>query len=94
VKPLADGAVSVTFRQARDNEVVHHYIVEIKDGEQVVALYRKFSQYYLNSQTPEQLTVNFSDLPADKRLSAHVVSVDSYGNQSAPIVSKSFKISK
>jgi predicted phosphodiesterase len=94
VKLLADSAISVTFRQARDNEVVHHYIVEIKDGEQVVASYRKFSQYYLNSQMPEQLTVNFSDLPAGKRLSAHVVSVDSYNNQSAPIVSKSFKISK
>jgi 3',5'-cyclic AMP phosphodiesterase CpdA len=93
VKPLADGGISVTFRQARDNEVVHHYIIEIKDGKQVVASYRKFSQFYLNSQMPEQLTVNFSDLPADKRLSAHVISVDSYGNRSTPVVSKSFTIS-
>ncbi|MDR2120161.1 MAG: metallophosphoesterase [Tannerella sp.] len=94
VELLADGSISVIFRQAKDNEVVHHYVVEIKDGERVVASYRKFSQYYLNSRMPEQLTVNFSDLPAGKRLSAQVVSVDSYNNQSIPVESKTFEIRK
>jgi hypothetical protein len=61
----------------------------IADGEQTVASYKKFSQYYLNSQMPKQLTVSFSGLPAGKKLTVQVKAVDSYNNQSVPVSSKS-----
>ncbi|MDR1674909.1 MAG: metallophosphoesterase [Tannerella sp.] len=92
VKNTGGSAVAVTFPQAADNDVVHHYIVEIKDDRQTVGSFRIFSQYYLSSHMPKQLTVNFSDLPAGKKLTAQVKAVDSYNNQSAPVVSKTFRI--
>jgi hypothetical protein len=94
VKHVARDSVSVTFRQATDNEVVHHYIVEIRDDRQTIASYRVFSQYYLNSRMPKQLVAGFSGLPAGRKLTARVVAVDSYGNQSAPVVSKVFEAGK
>jgi hypothetical protein len=94
VKRFACDSIAVTFRQATDDEVVHHYIVEIKDGKQTVASYRVFSQYYLNSRMPKRLTAGFSGLPAGKKLAAHVTAVDSYNNQSVPVISKVFKTGK
>jgi predicted phosphodiesterase len=92
VKHITNDSITVTFQQATDNEAVHHYIIEITDGEQIVASYKKFSQFYLNSQTPKQLTVSFSGLPTGKKLTAQVKAVDSYNNQSVPVSSKTFKI--
>jgi hypothetical protein len=94
VKNIADGSVTVSFPQATDNEVVHHYRIEIRDGEQMIASHSEFSQYYLNSQMPKHFAVNFSGLPQDKKLVAQVTAVDSYNNQSVLIVSKAFKTAK
>jgi hypothetical protein len=66
--------------------------VEIKDDKQIVDSFKIFSQYYLNSSMPEQLTVNFSGLPTGKKLTAQVKAIDSYNDQSMPIVSKTFKV--
>jgi predicted phosphodiesterase len=85
VKHIANDSITVTFKQAKDNDLVHHYIIEITDGKQIIASYRKFSQFYLNSQAPKDLTVGFSGIPAGKKLEVQVKAVDSYGNQSAPI---------
>ncbi|MDR0390526.1 MAG: metallophosphoesterase [Planctomycetaceae bacterium] len=84
----------VTFPQAVDNEVVHHYIVEILSDEQVIASFSKFSMFYLNSATPKELTVTFKNLPEEKILSAQVKAIDSYKNQSQPIKSETFTITK
>jgi predicted phosphodiesterase len=92
VKNIANDSISVTFQQATDNDVVHHYIVEITDGKQIIASYKNFSQYYLNSQRPKQLSVIFSGLPKGKKLTAQIKAVDSYNNQSVPIISKPFKM--
>jgi predicted phosphodiesterase len=92
VETFAGDSIAVTFRQATDNEVVHHYIVEIKDDKQTVASYRVFSQYYLNSRTPEQFTVCFGSLPAGKKLTAQVTAVDSYNNQSVSIGTRKFQL--
>jgi predicted phosphodiesterase len=92
VRLLADSCV-VTFPQATDNEVVHRYLVEIVDGQQVVASFREFSQFYLNSMTPKTLNVGFSKLPYGKKLTARVTAIDSYNNQSKPIISKPFTLS-
>ncbi|MDR3260900.1 MAG: metallophosphoesterase [Tannerella sp.] len=86
-------SIVVTFPQATDNEVVHHYLVDIMEGEQVISSFGKFSQFYLNSEMPAQLTVSFSALPPGKTLTAQVKAVDSYNNQSTPIKSEPFIVS-
>jgi predicted phosphodiesterase len=92
VKNTGYRSVAVSFPQAADNDVVHYYIIEIKAGERVVDSFRIFSQHYLNSRMPKQLTVNFAGLPAGENFTAQVTAVDSYNNQSAPAVSKTFKV--
>jgi hypothetical protein len=79
---------TVTFPQAVDDEVVHHYIVDILDAENnsPVATNTCFSQYYLNGDMPASLSVEFTGLPAGKPLKVEIVAVDSYyDNKSAPI---------
>jgi predicted phosphodiesterase len=84
-------SITVTFPQATDNEVVHHYLVDILDGKQLIASYSQFSLFYFNSLTPQSLTVSFSKLPSRKKLQARIIAVDSYNNQSVPII-KSFTL--
>jgi Icc-related predicted phosphoesterase len=88
---VAKKSVEVTFPQAKDNEVVHHYVVEILDGDKVVTNFTKFSQFYLTSEMPKELSVKFNDLPAGE-LTVAVTAVDSYGNKSEKIRSKPFNV--
>ncbi|KAA6302694.1 MAG: 5'-cyclic adenosine monophosphate phosphodiesterase CpdA [Candidatus Ordinivivax streblomastigis] len=90
VTKTAATTCNVTFPQANDNELVHHYLITIKEGTQTVASFSKFSQFYLNSQMPQTLTVTFSELPGGASLVAEVTAIDSYGNASAPMVSAPF----
>jgi 3',5'-cyclic AMP phosphodiesterase CpdA len=83
---------TVTFQQAKDNEVVHHYIVEILLDKKVVASKTRFSQFYLNSVTPLELSLNFYALPAGKNYVAQVTALDSFNNPSVAIRSKVFAI--
>jgi hypothetical protein len=80
----------VTFPQAEDDELVHHYLITIKEGEQTVASFSQFSQFYLNNEMPQELTVTFSELPSSASLVAEVTAIDSYGNASEPVVSAPF----
>ncbi|MDR3246425.1 MAG: metallophosphoesterase [Prevotellaceae bacterium] len=97
-KPVAtivtDSSIVVTFPQATDNEVVHHYVIVVSEGEQEIARFSKFSQFYLNSKMPTELSVSFSGLPSDKALTAKVVAIDSYNNASPPIISEIFQLRK
>jgi predicted MPP superfamily phosphohydrolase len=81
------GKVTVTFPQAVDTEIVHHYIIDIKDGDNVLKTGNKFSQFYLNSETPDFLTIEFTGLPTDGReLKVEITALDSYYiNKSVPI---------
>jgi predicted phosphodiesterase len=88
----ADSSCIVAFPQATDNEVVHHYLIEILDGDKIVAFYRAFSQFYLNSQMPKALSVKISGLPLKRKLTAQVTALDSYKNPSIPVKSKIFQI--
>jgi 3',5'-cyclic AMP phosphodiesterase CpdA len=90
VSNIDSQSYTVTFPQATDNEVVHHYLVEVLEGEQVIASFRKFSQFYLNSQMPAELSQKLTELPEGKTLVVQVKAVDSYKNMSAPIISKPF----
>ncbi|MDR3233074.1 MAG: DUF1080 domain-containing protein [Planctomycetaceae bacterium] len=93
VTKITGKEVAVTFPQASDEEVVFRYLVEITDGDKTAASFRKFSQFYLNSETPKELTVSFNDLPAGKELKARITALDSYNNVSLPIISEAFSIS-
>ncbi|GHT10837.1 hypothetical protein FACS1894170_03610 [Planctomycetales bacterium] len=87
---ILEKSIDVTFPQAKDNDVVHHYLVEILDGDKVVKTFTKFSQYYLNSDMPKELSVKFAGLTGS--LVAAVTALDSYGNQSEPIKSENFNV--
>jgi Icc-related predicted phosphoesterase len=95
VKPtvqITGNGCIVTFPQARDEEVVFRYFVEIKDGGKTVTLNKKSSEFFLNSMMPEKLSVDFFSLPPGKKLTANVTALDSFNNKSATIVSNEFII--
>ncbi|MDR3234838.1 MAG: metallophosphoesterase [Planctomycetaceae bacterium] len=85
VTRIGEKGIAVTFPQAADNEVVHHYLVEVVQDGKTAALNRTFSQFYLNSDMPKTLTVRFKDLPVSLPYQIRVRAVDSFGNQSEPI---------
>ncbi|MDR2170909.1 MAG: metallophosphoesterase [Planctomycetaceae bacterium] len=88
----AAGGCVVTFPQAKDNEIVHHYLIEILDGDQVIQSVKKCSQFYLNSWTPVELSVTFAKLPTKKPLTAKITAIDSYKNKSTEIKSNTFTL--
>lgn len=94
IKPLISevdvSSCKVTFDQATDDEVVHHYTIELMDGNSVVTKFTKFSEFYLNNSMPLTLTINMSGIPSGKTLKARVTALDSYKNKSTPILSDEF----
>lgn len=94
VTNLKDESCDVSFPQATDDEVVHHYLVEIVDDKGTVYnTYRRFSDFYLNSYKSLTFTIQFSGIPLGAELVARVKAVDSYNNESEPLVSESFRTS-
>lgn len=82
----------VTFNQAKDDEVVHHYVIElINKSNQVVTKFTKFSEFYLNTEMPVKFEINLNGIPTGATLKARVTALDSYKNKSEPIVSEEFK---
>ncbi|MDR3183149.1 MAG: metallophosphoesterase, partial [Planctomycetaceae bacterium] len=99
IKKLAADAVDVLYPQATDkqdteNDVVHHYIIEIFDGDLCIKKFKQFSYYYLNSHAPKELSTRFTGLPSGKTLYASVTAVDAFKNQSAAIKSEPFTLSE
>ncbi|NDV46620.1 hypothetical protein D0T49_06125 [Paludibacter sp. 221] len=90
ISKTEDGAFAVTFPQAKDDEKVHHYIIDVLDGDKVVFQNTRFSQLYLNSRMPHSFTVKLFGLPADVPLVARIRAVDSYDNISSPLLSDKF----
>lgn len=87
---IKEEGCTVIFPQATDDEVVHHYRIEIlKDGETVVTN-NKFSGFYLNSKMPLHLDVRFQGVPNGSKLKARVTAIDSYDNESTSIESPEF----
>ncbi|MDR1925344.1 MAG: metallophosphoesterase [Planctomycetaceae bacterium] len=96
-KPIIDitkNSCTITFPQATENEVVFRYTVDIIDNGNTILSTSKFSQFYLNSKMPDKLSVQFSDLPVDKKLLARVRAYDSYNNSSEPIECEIFIVPK
>jgi hypothetical protein len=69
---------------------VHHYLIQLLENDQVVYSFSKFSQFYLNSQMPAELTEHLAGLPYEKTLTPQVIAVDSWFNQSEPVKGEPF----
>lgn len=92
VTDITEERCTVTFPQATDDEAVHRYRVEIIDEkDEVVSRRTLFSGYYLNSRKPQSLTMTFSGMAENTELTARVIAVDSYDNESEPLVSEAFR---
>ncbi|MDR1141555.1 MAG: metallophosphoesterase [Planctomycetaceae bacterium] len=95
IKPkvhVSGGGALVTYPQAKDDDAVFRYFIEINDGDKVIASYKQFSQFYLTIQQPDKLTAEFTDLPKGKQLTASVKALDVFNNESTTIVSENFTI--
>lgn len=91
ISEVGINACTVTFPQATDNDYVFRYLIQIKNQSgTTVKEFRKFSQFYLNSQMPDSLSVTFDGLAKSTDYTAEVTAYDSYDNISTPIVSTQF----
>ncbi len=95
VTSITDNRCRVTFPQGQDDHVVHHYLIEVMDENNIAlstARYPIFSGFYLNSETPKTLSWDVLGLAPSTKYTISVAAVDSYGNVSVqPIISKQFK---
>lgn len=77
--------VIVTFPQATDNECVFRYKVRVlKDGKEVNSTFI-FSQFYLTTDMPKQLSCTIEGLTEGTEYTAEVIAYDSWDNQSVPL---------
>lgn len=91
VSNITVSGADITFPQATDNDYVFRYIIQIKKTDGTVTKeYKKFSQFYLNSEMPAGLTQSVDGLTAGTSYTAEVKALDSYDNESGVIVSEVF----
>ena len=89
---FVDGKAVVSFPQATDDECVFRYRLRIfKDGLGVSERFI-FSQFYLYSGMPSELSYTITGLTKDSEYRVEVVAYDSYDNMSDPLM-KTFKAS-
>ncbi|CAM3127538.1 metallophosphoesterase [Prescottella defluvii] len=82
----ADGATAVRIEQARDDQMVHHYRVDVTDttaGTKVVS--SKVLSRFDVVPRPNALDIPVPDAVVGNEFQAEVVAVDAYGNASAPV---------
>jgi len=76
---------TVRFDQAVDDECVFRYRVRLLKGGNEVKSAFVFSQFYLTTDMPRQISYTFDGLTENTEYTAEVVAYDSYDNQSAPL---------
>ena len=84
IKPSEDD-VKVTFPQATDNECVFRYNVRIMKDNKVVKSAFVFSQFYLTTDMPEELSYTVNGLTPNTEYKVEVIAYDSWDNQSEPL---------
>lgn len=78
-------SATVTFPQATDDNCVFRYRIRtLKGGLQIKENF-VFSQFYLNSQAPDSLTMRVSGLIPETNYTFEITAYDSYDNTSEPI---------
>ncbi len=81
-----NGSYTITFPQATDDDMVHHYICKLldKNGKQIqYATY--FSRFYLNEFMPSSLSWSISGLKPTSDYTVEIKAVDSFNNESEPL---------
>lgn len=81
-------AASVTFAAGKDDEFVHHYVITLSKGGNVVATKKILADFYLHPKTSEMKsswTVDFGTLSESGQYTVTVVAVDSWDAESAPV---------
>lgn len=92
ISDVTEKSCTVTFPRATDDEIVHHYIIDITDEQNnIIGSVTRFSCFYLNSRMPLSYTVEFNGVPSGATLTARVKAVDSYENTSPSLNSDPFK---
>jgi len=91
INSITANGCTLSFPQATDNEVVHHYIVEVLDSNgQIYKSMTFFSQFYLNSGMPNSLSPAITGLMPRTKYTVQITAVDSYNNKSGKITSTEF----
>lgn len=91
VKVLKSSAVNVTFPQATDDELVHHYeviLTSLKNDSLKSTIV--FPSFHLGNNQPLSFSSDISPLYTYKGYHARIVAVDSYGQRSDPFDSDLF----
>ena len=81
-------AASVTFAAGKDDEFVHHYVIILSKGGNVVATKKILADFYLHPNTSEMKsswTYGFGTLSESGQYTVSVVAVDSWDAESAPV---------
>lgn len=81
-------AASVTFAAGKDDEFVHHYVITLSKGGNVVATKKILADFYLHPNTSEMKsswTYGFGTLSESGQYTVSVVAVDSWDTESAPV---------
>lgn len=79
---------SVTFAAGKDDEFVHHYVITLSKGGNVVATKKILADFYLHPNTSEMKsswTYGFGTLSESGQYTVSVVAVDSWDAESAPV---------
>lgn len=84
VKPMAFEATAF-IPQATDNECVFRYRIRLSKEGLVLSEKYIFSQFYLNTDTPDPLFYSVRNLTSNTNYEIEVVAYDSYGNASEPL---------
>lgn len=90
ISDITTDECKITFDQAKDDQNVHHYLIEILQGETVVATNKMFSGFFLQDRMPATLTLVLRGIPSNAALKARITALDSYDNASEPIYSRPF----
>jgi predicted MPP superfamily phosphohydrolase len=80
------GVPNLSFLQAKDDQMVHHYEVKVKNEitGQIVKSLKVFSNY-MYSPIPDKMDIPLEGLEAQTKYNVEVVAVDSYDNKSSSI---------
>lgn len=81
-----DAVPNLTFLQAKDDQMVHHYEVKVtKEKNGFVAENLKVFSNYMFSPIPDNMNIPLEGLDGQTNYKVEVTAVDSYGNKSSSI---------
>ncbi|MEG2004238.1 MAG: LamG domain-containing protein, partial [Clostridia bacterium] len=80
--------LNVSFPAASDDDMVHHYEIEVSIDGKVFKTYKLLSGFYLVPTTDKmakKLVANLEALPTAKKAEINICAIDSWGAKSTPI---------